>query len=257
MLALRLSLALAAGFLSACATMENSPYQEIKITSRPAGATVRLEPKGLEVTTPAMIQLGRRSEQTLHFELDGYRPATANLYRRQTGDGWPLGIPGLVDDVTGAAWELVPNPVHVELVSKDSAAHSAASPKGLFFVNGNHPTSVVGASAVISLDVDGERVAMLDPHAFIWLDLASGRHEFAVAHWDVWTFEDTYSIDVGDSAQYIVLSNGVISTKAKIADSPPRGFPELFGEMGKCAGETCDYPKSKPRPFRTKRGNQR
>lgn len=109
-----------------CATVWTGPWQTIPISSSPGGATVTVEPAGLEVTTPTSVRLRRAEAQTLRFEREGYRPETLTLARHVSEQtlgnfwlvwiGWAFALPFMgIDFATGSGWTLRPQQVHVSL----------------------------------------------------------------------------------------------------------------------------------------------
>ncbi len=104
--------------LVGCATIIHGGTQEIRVTSQPSGAVVRIP--GLATTTPGVLKLQRRKLYTLVFEKEGYKPVEVQL--KKTVDGWLFGniifggLVGLaIDFGTGAAYKLTPAEVNVVL----------------------------------------------------------------------------------------------------------------------------------------------
>jgi len=102
-----------------CATIVNGTSQKIKVSSDPAGATVRVDDKSTYIT-PARIRLERRRDHTLVFTKDGYEIQTVKLTHvlsevvvGNTLLGGPLGW--AFDACAGTQYKLIPDPVHVEL----------------------------------------------------------------------------------------------------------------------------------------------
>jgi len=107
--------------LTGCATIIHGASQDIRVTSQPSGATVRVD--GTATTTPGVLKLERKRAYTLMFEKQGYQPVEVHL--KQTFDGWVWGniifggIIGLVIDYAGgAAYKLTPSEVNVVLGEK-------------------------------------------------------------------------------------------------------------------------------------------
>jgi hypothetical protein len=119
------SAALGALALSACATIIQSPKQEVAIASTPTGATVSIDrvEKG---TTPLVTKLSRKETHVLRIELAGYQPYEATLTRKLSGWVWGNivfgGLVGLaVDAVTGSMYRLSPGQVSAALASGQAA----------------------------------------------------------------------------------------------------------------------------------------
>jgi len=65
--------------LSGCATLVNGTTQEITITSTPSEANVSVE--GLQLKTPAKVNLSRKSAHSAKFEKEGYQPLILEIDR--------------------------------------------------------------------------------------------------------------------------------------------------------------------------------
>jgi hypothetical protein len=103
-----------------CASIIKGTTQKLSISSNPAGAKVTVVPAGLTVSAPTMVTVPCDKVQTLHFELEGHEPKDAYLGRQVSsafyGNAVIGGIVGMMMDLdSGAAWELVPDSVHVTL----------------------------------------------------------------------------------------------------------------------------------------------
>ncbi len=107
-----------------CGTIVSGTSADVRLTSRPAGASVTVRPGGLAVTTPATVELSnRKGPYLLTFELEGYEAQRA--YISAQGNPWLYGnilfggVPGiLVDWLTGGYLRLVPTEIDVELYPK-------------------------------------------------------------------------------------------------------------------------------------------
>jgi len=111
---------LIASGISGCATVLHGTTQTVSITSQPPGAEGLIEPAGIRVVTPAKVELRRKQNYTVHFELSGYKPQNVYLCRVSSPVAYGnLLIGGLVgiamDTDNGAAWELTPDPLEATL----------------------------------------------------------------------------------------------------------------------------------------------
>ena len=104
--------------LAGCATIIHGSTQDIRVSSQPSGAVVRVN--GMATTTPGVLKLERKGLHTLVFEKSGYRSVEVRL--NKTVDGWLFGnilfggIIGLVIDfVSGSAYKLTPTEVNAVL----------------------------------------------------------------------------------------------------------------------------------------------
>src|SRR5262249_48649979 len=106
--------------LASCATLVQGSTQMGQVSSTPSGARVLVLPENAILITPGKIDLARNQVHTLVFMLPCYQPATGYLDRVDSKtvllDAFAGAIPGLVVDFsTGAAYELTPDPLHVNL----------------------------------------------------------------------------------------------------------------------------------------------
>ena len=120
-----IALALVTSQLTACATIINTPWQEVSIESVPPGAEVVIEPGHHRLTTPGEVRLKRGTQHLATFELPGHRPIAKQMNPQISV--WSYGglllsaitLAGFavlaVDLATGSAYHLEPNPVRVEL----------------------------------------------------------------------------------------------------------------------------------------------
>ena len=107
--------------LVGCATIIQGETQMVQITSHPPGATVTVLPEMHTLVTPGEVDLKRKQIHTVLFELECYEPATGYLDRTNSnvtaGNLLLGGIIGIFLDLdTGAAFRLIPDPLHVQLV---------------------------------------------------------------------------------------------------------------------------------------------
>ncbi|MGH7273739.1 MAG: PEGA domain-containing protein [Nitrospiria bacterium] len=119
--------------LPGCAGLINGSTQEISITSNPSEANVSVE--GLQLKTPANVNLSRKASHTAKFEKEGYEPAIERMERRPSWwillDAlWGLlfFIP-LLTDLGSGGFYAFDDEVHVNLTKSSSAKPTApASP---------------------------------------------------------------------------------------------------------------------------------
>ncbi|MCX8070885.1 MAG: PEGA domain-containing protein [Candidatus Binatia bacterium] len=108
--------------LSGCATLISGPTQRVQIVSDPPGAVAKIGVR--EVTTPATVELSRKTSYRVTIEKDGYEPAQREISRRTNNQvywnllagGMVLGM--LVDLSSGAFYELDPPVIQVSLIPK-------------------------------------------------------------------------------------------------------------------------------------------
>ncbi|MBY0422323.1 MAG: PDZ domain-containing protein [Parvularculaceae bacterium] len=118
-----------------CGTVVRGTKQGVKFQSEPPGAAVTVIRAQKEKTrwtcvSPCELQLSRKRDFNVTFELDGYKPATARLASRIGAKGGATAIPGnfvagggigfIVDAGTGANMQLKPDPMRAKLARMDS-----------------------------------------------------------------------------------------------------------------------------------------
>jgi hypothetical protein len=104
---------------SGCATILHGTRQKVEFSSSPAGASARIEPGDVVLTTPSSVELERRHDYQVRFELQDHRPKTVYIDRETAAATyWNLLLGGLIglmiDFSNGAGYELVPD--HVDAV---------------------------------------------------------------------------------------------------------------------------------------------
>ena len=119
--------------LSGCATMvQKSATDLLYVNSDPPGAQVRLS-AGLKGITPCQFELPRKAKLMVVIEKEGYEQVEVMVQgittpKRVLISGLGNQIVGagllgeMVDDQSGAAFELKPNPIEVKLKPKKEAA---------------------------------------------------------------------------------------------------------------------------------------
>jgi len=110
--------------LCGCGTLIHGGKQNIRIQSSPAGAIARS--KSVSVTTPARMEMSRRTDHVLMISKEGFEPCEIEINRRTSSWLWgnilllpfaPLGV--IIDYYTGGYYELEPSSVYVELTKKN------------------------------------------------------------------------------------------------------------------------------------------
>lgn len=108
-----------------CASIVCGGTQEIHFSSTPSGAKVFVDgmPRG---QAPSLVSLARNTSHTVRFTLEGYDDSHALLTRKINGwvwgniiFGWLIGF--IIDTATGAASELTPSTVHVNMTASEGA----------------------------------------------------------------------------------------------------------------------------------------
>ncbi len=112
-----LAVLLIAALLTGCASIIHGSRQDVRVTSVPSGAVVRVNLNNQATTTPGVLTLNRKEiGYVLTFEKQGYKPVEVSI--RRTVDGWLFGnilfggLIGLVIDfASGSAYKLTPDEV--------------------------------------------------------------------------------------------------------------------------------------------------
>lgn len=132
-------LALVAFSLASCSTVTRGTKQGVKFISEPEGAAVtvvRVTGDNLRYScvSPCELQLSRKRDFNVTFELASHKPATARLASRLGAKGAAAAVAGnfvaggavgfIVDAGTGANMQLKPDPMRAKLVPLDSAEES-------------------------------------------------------------------------------------------------------------------------------------
>ncbi len=116
-----LAILLVAALLAGCASIIHGSRQDVRVTSVPSGAVVRVNLNNQATTTPGVLTLNRKEiGYVLTFEKQGYKPVEVSL--RRTVDGWLFGniifggLVGIVIDfASGSAYKLTPDEVSTVL----------------------------------------------------------------------------------------------------------------------------------------------
>ena len=119
--------------LSGCATMiQKSATNLLYVNSDPPGAQVTLS-TGVKGVTPCQFELPRKAKLMVVIEKEGYEQVEVVVQGIITPKKFLLSglgnhlvganqLGALVDDQTGAAYELKPNPIEVKLKPKKDVA---------------------------------------------------------------------------------------------------------------------------------------
>jgi hypothetical protein len=125
----------AVAFLQGCATMMNGTTQTVRIETDPPGAMLTILPDGIQVVSPADVELGRKAFRTIEVRLDGYEVTRTYLDRYVVGEAVAPNVmidplfflmklswgPVLLDFETGGAFRLAPDPVVIKLAPLNAA----------------------------------------------------------------------------------------------------------------------------------------
>jgi len=138
-----LASALAAVAAGGCATIIQSPRQQVSIGSAPSGATVSID-NVQRGKTPLVAELKRKDSHVLRIELAGYQPYEATLHRKVSGWVWGNivfgGLIGLaVDAVSGSMYKLSPEQVSAALTSAQAATQQGKDGVYVFAVLAPRP----------------------------------------------------------------------------------------------------------------------
>jgi len=114
-----LGLSLAASIsLIGCSTVLHGSNQDVTFDSKPPGATVTIS-NGMQFMTPKIVSLPRSTGHGVTFEKEGYEPQRIYIAKEFLPIPTLFGnllIGSVVDLMTGAAWQLEPGYVRIELL---------------------------------------------------------------------------------------------------------------------------------------------
>jgi len=109
---------------NSCATIVSGTTDEMSFNSEPQGVEVTVGGKIIG-KTPLTVQLDKKSEQIVEFNLEGYKRQTRSL--TTTMDGWFWGnivlggpIGSTTDGISGSVNEYSPNQYYVTMVADSS-----------------------------------------------------------------------------------------------------------------------------------------
>lgn len=114
--------------LATSQTVLRGTKQMVEIRTEPPGATVSIA--GYETrTTPTFIMLARGHPHTVRIFKDGFKPYTMDLasQRASVEGGASNTLGGMLDEASGAAWELSPSRLTVKLESTETVATTPAA----------------------------------------------------------------------------------------------------------------------------------
>ncbi|HVV34614.1 MAG TPA: PEGA domain-containing protein [Vitreimonas sp.] len=108
-----------------CATIVRGTSEDFVVESTPTGATVQTSNGFQCASTPCTFHMQRKTGFTVTVAKDGYQTATATVLSNMSGGGGAGfagnilagGLIGMgVDATSGAMNDLMPNPLHVDLL---------------------------------------------------------------------------------------------------------------------------------------------
>jgi len=110
-------------FVSGCATITTSRFQNVPVNSDPQGADVVIS-SGSKGVTPCTFNLQRNKEHIVTISKNGYKTAELRMEKSICwSTAWnilmsgPIGLG--VDTLTGAVCKIIPKKLHVELVPEN------------------------------------------------------------------------------------------------------------------------------------------
>jgi len=137
--------------LAGCGTIMQGTSQEVGISSTPSEATVSVNGQQMG-TTPAVLDLKRKSTHFIKIELEGYQLFETTLTRKTSGWVWGNlvfgGIPGLVvDAAAGGMYKLTP-----EQITADMRLASSLNPD----------SDTILIAVVLKANPDWEKIGQLE-----------------------------------------------------------------------------------------------
>jgi hypothetical protein len=229
-----IALLLSIAHLSACGTVSKGASQAVQITSVPEGALFVVFPTGQTGTAPVELELERRFDYTIEFSYPGYQARKAFVRRHvATGPQWVniascLVLPFVcmagagADEKSGGMFNLLPNPLHVELQPGiDVPAPVTQSHVKLFNASG---------SVKVTFSVDGGEECRLGPRQYATRVVPAGPHRIDAFHWDVFKMKGTSTLEFSEAEMNVAITCSVYSTHAAFENELPVEFAEA------CAG---------------------
>ena len=98
----------------------------------------------------------------------------------------------------------------------------------VIFYNTTNPVLFADGSWRIGIKIDGQGVENLHLHKYVQLYLTPGIHALELSHRDVITFRSKYDLDVGETAMFIKVFNGLVSTKYEVMNQEPESFSNKY-----------------------------
>ncbi len=105
--------------LQSCATLFNTPSQQVEIVTTPPNAKLVIDGKKFG-TTPQVVNIERKNNHVIKIELDGYEAYETQLTTKLSfyfwGNIFNGIIPGLIIDMfTGSMYDLFPEALNIQL----------------------------------------------------------------------------------------------------------------------------------------------
>lgn len=105
--------------LQSCATLFNSPTQQVEIVTTPPNAKLVIDGKKFG-TTPQIVNIERKNDHIVKIELDGYEPYETQITTKLSfyfwGNIFNGIIPGVTIDLfTGSMYDLFPSNFNIQL----------------------------------------------------------------------------------------------------------------------------------------------
>jgi hypothetical protein len=98
----------------------------------------------------------------------------------------------------------------------------------VIFFNSSNALLYFDGSWRIGIKVDGVGVENLHLSQYVQLELEPGIHKLELSHVDLFTFRDSYVLNVRDKTMYIEVYNSITSTEFKILDEEPKDFKTKY-----------------------------
>ena len=188
------------------------------------------------MTTPGKVTLERRQDYVVQFTLSGYEAKSVRL-RRQSSNltvanllaGGLVGAS--VDTDNGAAFELVPDPLHVTLSPATSEAPTSDlqtnGPVHVLFFNSNG----VFFSNPIEVAIKGRPTFKLRRFQFKQVDLERGHYRLKLTHWDLFDFTREFDLSITSPVVYVAVFSNLVSTECSLASELPSDFVATYHEV--------------------------
>ena len=100
--------------------------------------------------------------------------------------------------------------------------------KVIFFNDSNALSSGLDGSAKINLKLNGKAVGSINIHKYAQLFLSPGTYDLYMAHFDLFTFESDYKINIGKEDVYIRIYSRTTSNAYEIVKELPGDFKTRY-----------------------------
>lgn len=127
------------------------------------------------------------------------------------------------------------------LPTQSLSATSYKSETRVVFYNGNgfNPLFLDGSWRV-GIKIDGKGVDNLHIGKYVQVFLVPGTYNIELSHFDIFTFSDEYTLQVGAEDMYVRVYNALMSTEYEVQYSEPEEFRGKYEASSKSMQPTSN-----------------